>query len=63
MEVRIDERRADQVAGGVDLAHALCCQLRRQRRDAAVQNADVDAGAAIGQRRIADHEVHGDSIE
>ena len=62
VEVRIDERRAQQPAGAVFFERAGWHRQRRAyRRDAALLHQHVDAGAAVGQRGVADRQrwIHG----
>ncbi|MCY1185919.1 hypothetical protein D9M73_267400 [compost metagenome] len=60
MKVGIDEGRADQLAGGVQLAGGAGGQGRLQGDDAAVAGGDVEAAAAVGQGAVANDEIeHG----
>ena len=54
VEVGVDERRRDQVAGGVDLLRALHGQGGADGGDAAVLDGDIDGMAPVGQAGIAD---------
>ncbi|MNT35047.1 hypothetical protein D3C72_1710590 [compost metagenome] len=60
VEVRIDERRRHQVAGRIDLVGGVRGQCRLNRGDAARGNADIDAGAPVGQVAVPQDQVeHG----
>ncbi len=61
VEMRVDEGRRHQPAAGVDLVICLRRQARLDRDDAAVLDADIDAGAAVGQVGVAQDEIHGGS--
>ncbi|NYH12876.1 hypothetical protein GGD41_000104 [Paraburkholderia bryophila] len=63
VEVRIDERRRDERAGGVDFFGRACGQIRLDGDDAAGFDADVDRvlvlrRGARRQRRAADDQIH-----
>ena len=60
MEMRIDERRRQQQAAGVDLATG--CGLRQHRmrldrRNALALDGNIDTDPPVGQRRIANHQI------
>ena len=55
----IDEGRRHQPAGRVDLLPPLRGEARLDRDNAAAGDADVDAGAPVGQVRVAQDEIHG----
>jgi hypothetical protein len=53
----VDEGRRGQAALRVDHAASFARERRLDRRDAAAANADVQAAAAVGKRRIAHDQV------
>ncbi|MCY1425536.1 hypothetical protein D9M71_413250 [compost metagenome] len=60
VEVGVDEGRADQLAGGVQLLGGAGGQRGLQGDDAAGADGNVEAAAAVGQGAVADDEIeHG----
>jgi hypothetical protein len=57
MEVGIHEGRGDQLPGHVDDLAGRGRQPRLHGHDATIADADVDAGAAIGQGALAQDQV------
>ncbi|MCY1226421.1 hypothetical protein D3C81_1476730 [compost metagenome] len=60
MEMRVDEWRRHQLAGGIDFLGSPRGQRGFHRGDAAIGNADIDAGAPVGQVAVPQDQVeHG----
>ncbi len=57
MEVDVDEWRRDEVSARVDDPPGLGGDRRLHRLDAAVPDGDVQAGAPVGQGRVADEKI------
>ncbi len=57
VEMRVDEGRGDELAGAIDFVSGLRRQMRLQRGDAAMRDADVDPGPTVGQGGVAKNEV------
>jgi len=53
----VDERRADEAAGGVDLARSSGRQLRLDGGDPRTAHPDIDARAPVGQVGVAEDQV------
>jgi hypothetical protein len=62
VEVRVDERRREQVAAGVDHFRRGGIDARRHIDDAPARDEHIHAGAAIGQRCVGDQQVGHDSL-
>ena len=54
VEVRVDEGRRDEPPGGVDLLGRAGRDPGGHLRDAPVQDGDIDAPAAVGQRGVSE---------
>ena len=57
VEMDVDERRRHEIAGGINDARSLGRDAALDRRDAPVGDRDIEAGAAVGQGRVADDQV------
>ncbi|MGZ2505735.1 hypothetical protein ACVINI_006281 [Rhizobium beringeri] len=62
VEMRIDEGRAGQPAGCVDLFLRLRLEVRLDSDDLAALDADIDAGSAIGEICISDDQIEHRSL-
>src|SRR5580658_289839 len=62
MEMRVDERRRDETARGIDLFRRCGLKRRADLGDAPVADRDVDAGAAIRQIGASEDEIRGHAV-